>query len=173
MTSTGMDQKFQQFKKIAYKIAANLAEKFHLQYEELAQEGIYWLNQIYSDWDRHFNGEKSKESSWVYQSIYWHLFDFCLDQKKHGINFSVIETDEFKIDPPARSDWFGRLLTEISEEAKALVGIIVDAPKEIAEDINIRSPKRAQEAIKSYLIDYEDWSISKFYEKWREVQAAL
>ena len=81
-------------------------------------------------------------------------------------------------DPEDRHHWLDNLLQEISEEARALVHTIVEAPAEIAHEFldhrrGRPNTNRQREAVHAYLVNELDWSHAKFFRAWREVEACL
>ena len=81
-------------------------------------------------------------------------------------------------DPEDRPHWLDDLMSEISEEAQALVHTIVEAPTEIAHEFldgrrGRPNVSRQREAIHAYLVNELDWTHQQFFRAWREVEACL
>jgi len=71
----------------------------------------------------------------------------------------------------SRDSWLDSLWSEISEEARALVGILLETPEEIAEEFSPRAPVRVRRMAKQYAINHWGWSAGDANQIWEEVRS--
>jgi hypothetical protein len=169
MTQEEKEKLFERLKGIAFTVASKFAMKFNIPYNVIADEAVYALGKnIYEKWERVYNPATSKETTWAYQIVYWHLKTFCTlmpPEQTMG--------DRDPIELTAKTNWLNALFLELSEEGTALVKTIINAPSEIAKDIAPNTCYKAREAVKTYLIDEEDWPRAKLFKAWEEVRSCL
>lgn len=180
MKKAKRDRLFYKYEKMGYKVAKRFSDRFGVPYQPLADESLFILvRYVAEEWDFDFKNHKGSESTWMYQVFYWQLMNVILGKSKdfktnkNEVPFSTLAPDGRIKEPPAREDWLGKLFAEISEEARALVNTVIDAPAEIADVMVPRTCGRAREAVRQYLIDEKDWSNHRLDKAWAEVQSCL
>ena len=153
-------------------LTGKFAERYSLPYDDLLEDIYVFLIRRFDEiWDKKFNPLKASESTWVYRNIYWSLKNICIKMTKERARSP--ENGGSNIEPEAKPNWLGRLLSEVSEEGKFLIKTIISAPAEIAEDVTPRSFVKARKAVKDYLVDEKDWTFSKLHKTWAEVESCL
>lgn len=115
---------FTRYERLIYRLAAKFARKFNRSFEDMVEEARYALGlEICARWD-HYDPEKSSESTWCYQAIYWHLQTVCLKDAKRRM-LPLLPDDEER---PGPTSWLQSLLQDLSDEGKTLVISILETP---------------------------------------------
>lgn len=158
-----------QYQRMAWKIAHKIHRRFrHYSREELlleAEDAII-LAGARGDYDP----AKGAESTWMYNSIYWHMMDYVKAGRKVR---EVCETDHGSIpDRPSRTSRLGNILRDLGAEARELIDTIIMAPADIAEDVSTATKSRGREAVRNYLMEH-GWSSQKLNRAWAEAREAV
>lgn len=129
--------RYNRYIKMAYSVARGLAKKFHRPYQEVADEAAAHLAVIVCErWDE-FDETKSKETTWVYHGIYWHLTR-CYFTADSPARHSEMKYTSFPEDwdstAPSQS-WIEQTLSEMGEEGRALLFIVLEASGSFAKEI--------------------------------------
>lgn len=206
---------FERYRNLARKIASKFADEYNQPYLKMVEVAEYALAMELFGRRKYDAGHDTKKSTWLYAVVYFHMKQVCtrglhpcpayegMKEKVHvrewwqDVPFSCVrfnrgDAEEREFDPPAEDmPRMRRILQELSEEAQALVGIILEIPGEIAVslrgkkvngrtqidhfklDDTIRNRKKAEMVIKAYLIDELDWPRAQVDRAWKEVQASL
>lgn len=184
---TSINQKFEQYKGIAYKLAIAFSKKhYSIPYVDLRQEALYALTKyLHGGIGTAYDESLSSEATWIYKCVYFYLKNYVIKyQKEMTYSYTGEGTPKPQVmtysyseegtpEAQARENWLDKFIREISEEARALVKIITQAPAEIAKDVTTSTAARGRTAVKSYLIDEKDWSEHKFITAWEEVKSCL
>ena len=157
-------------------LCVNIAQKYAVRgvpVEDLIQQGLLELLVAEKKWDP-VKGTRNKYAAGI---LHFTMIDVTWRRKKYSNDRPIIrsaggdESEEEYV--PIKDGWFSSLCQELSEEAKFLATLIVNAPMELAKDITPRRPKKVREALKTYLIDIKDWEEAQFERIWNELDQAL
>ena len=138
--------------------------------------------------------------TWIYAKVFYHLLNFCqfkIQKREIGLpeghqpdidTFYGYNPDgEDEQDPPGRrkdqsqmdspvfrhhESWLERFLSELSDEAQALVRIVIEAPRELAREFRRRDPAQIRIALLTHL-QRQGWSDERIDAAWSEIQSCL
>lgn len=105
------------------------------------------------------------------------FYGYCPDDEQDEQDDSTgpRRKDRGQVDSPVfrhRESWFERFLSELSDEAQALVRIVIEAPEELAREFRRRDPVQVRIALLSHL-QRQGWSDEKIDAAWSEIQSCL
>lgn len=165
---------FVEFTPAARSIAHKVAKQYDWDKEELTDRAMQVLADVAMRTRDEHDPDVASLFTWVYGQIQWKLVNHCQFQKRrwrrhHGV---VVEHDE---EPTAsRGGLLERLLLELSEEARALVQIVVEVPDELRRAFHYAQSdtQQARASFLQYLqrAGVDDDTIDS---AWTEVQQAL
>lgn len=106
--------------------------------------------------------------SGLYRAIRWGMLDYL---RKRQLTVDVAEVD--RQGHKSRISWLTRLLADLTEEAKIVVHLILNAPAEIAEEVSVMTRARGRDAVRQYLCQEMGWPTDKVDIVWAEIRACL
>lgn len=164
-----------QFQNMVYQRAHKTVQKYGVEWDEALSEATYGLIEA----ARTYDPEKATKSTWYYRVMFEvtttnfsRHFKHCTRETTMPMH-EMTEEDERSLIPEYKPSWLSCLLTELGEESRALVHIILDAPEDIADSLSPRAPTRSRNAVREYLIDVLDWPKDELNRSWQEVQSCL
>ncbi len=182
MTQTEMAGIFQRNEHLVKTIATKFAHRYRLPYYEMEEEAFSALtSKITTSWGT-YNPRSGTEKIWAYSSIYWGLKTYIRKKMKRNEKFILFTDIKDWIEPTApqitnpNEKWIDKVFKiffEVSEEARTLVDIIINTPKEIFEETYSGKMFIARTAIKRYLENVLLWNRKKITKTWKEVQNCL
>lgn len=166
----GSERVFARYEKIACTAARAVARKCNRTHQEMAEEAISHLGEMAADWGnrRVFDPNRgAKPVTWIYSKIYYHLLNMCFHKhRKREVGLPANPVLE------ARVSWVERVTREMSDEAKALVCIVVEAPEQLMKEFR-REPIHARLCLLKHLQQEQGWADEKIDAVWTEVQECL
>jgi hypothetical protein len=153
---------------------------FTIPLQEIIDEAQGRLSLVVSRWNQKdgegYNHTLCNPTSWIYRELNWHLQTYC-QRKRPRENriktFSVLERDENPVQLPAKKNWLEGILHSLGEDARIIVGTILSAPREIAEELQPATCGRARIAVREYLVKRKGWSMDRLDMAWKEVSECL
>ena len=162
--------RYEDFEAMAHKLSWRYAKRYNMNEDELMSEALFALvNAIQTH-----RPEKATLSTWAYFCMSNSISTFCSrEHKRQGI----VQPDEGKVDDcreriPAKTDWVHVLLSDLEDEAKELVHIILEGPAELVSELFHHKAAVSRDAVKEHLRGI-GWSEEKLVRCWTEVQDAL
>jgi hypothetical protein len=152
-------------------LAARFAKTFNAPLQELIDEAEGILALVCCQWDEDYDPKRAAPSTWVYRNIYHGLLNLKT-RKRHTQSLSTADGQDLLRQMPAKQNWLERLIRDLGEDARAIVQTLLDAPREIAEDLSPRRPKRAAAALRQFLVAH-GWGDDKINNAWQEVSQCL
>lgn len=159
-----------QFEEMIYKMAWNFSRRFQEDLDELVALGYFGIACFAKEYDP----KKSCLSTHIYR-IAWHrMSNHCRNKDRVHHTLIDFQDEERPFDVPAKAEfWLTRLCSEISDEAKALIQIVLEAPEELGDTLRTSAPLTSAKALRAYMIDALDWTPEKVDTVWREVELCL
>jgi len=170
---------FRRYQRVAMKLAGQFSGKWGRSQSEMVEKAIDALADVVVE-NSYLPSIGTKPVTWFYSKIYWSLHDYCW---KKAQSPEVPLRDGF--DQEEEAGWLSVLLKELSEEGKALVNIVCEAPGELAHVLwflpkkgsvvgpkPMWAPKKQRRKLKQYLRDNR-WSEEKIERAWEEVQKCI
>lgn len=176
---------FRRYRKLAFKVASNFAERFRRPYHEMVDEALFGMAmEICNRWDK-FDPERASHSTWLYQACYWHLMNHCLYEvgldSKRPPRASLDAALE--VEAPPRY-WAEALWQELGEEGRALLLIVLDCPGDLARVLTTRRVlergakdpaviEDSRNKLIEFLITELGWDDATVERAWEQVETCL
>lgn len=189
------EKAFNENRYIAKQVAVYYTRRYHRPFHETLDHAEFALALLVCDAAGAHKPELGTVEAWLRFKIGMHLKDVylrgyhphCADvleprkQKEMAHSPLLAALDEAtelrKAGPPKpNTSWINRLLTEVGEEASALIEIILDAPHDLLNEISSRegrSKEYKRQSLISYLVDILDWSEWEVRQAMVEVETCL
>ncbi len=143
---------FNSFTPMAMSLAAKFAVRYRKDPHEMRDEASSLLGWIIATWDEHYDADKAMPSTWIHRRLYWGLLDYCSrnsrdcrGSRKMASLEPLLEDEQW--DAEARETFMTRLHKDIGQEAKELVHLLLEAPREVVRDLTSSSDKRIRRAM--------------------------
>lgn len=157
-------------------LALRYSRIYQLDYGQLLVEAESCYGLLIARWFDNYTGSLSKPSTYLFGRVRWRLLTFCAELRRVRCVYMSQLTDEEHLEvkeKTAPEDKLLKILTDLSDEARSLVHLILNAPTEFADVVCPKTRKRGRRAIRSYITDELGWSAKKLWFAWQEVQACL
>lgn len=167
-----------EYGKMIMQIAHKFKKNYNHTFDELVSEGITHVLEKLHKW----NPSKGALSTYIRTTAYYAMLELCYHDTRMKLKNQLQIPTDIHNDKKTRgylekeykpNNWFQNLLSELSEEAKTLVKIVIEAPEELYEVIGITRPVRSKQALKRYMIDVHDWTTREVKETFKEVKSCL
>ena len=169
LTKAAVAEKYMKYEYMACRIAIGLAGRHGVPVAELCDEARSILGlALANNWTH--DPRMSGEQTWVYQNVYWPLLTYCTRGRPRMSSTEDIPAAAEPAAPPAR---LANLLRDLSDEARALVECIINAPGDLIEDITRANRRRAKAVVTEHLARAHGLFPFEIDAAWREVEAAL
>ena len=160
---------YEDLQRLVYFITHRFAKKYGVPFEDLISEAHVIFMEQYARFDP---SRGSHLSSWIYLKVRFGLVSFMRKQYKHLRLASIDEAPEQSCDPEI---FLTDLRGSLSEEANAIVSLVLDMPKdfELLLRINRANTKRAVlSSIHEHLTD-QGWTEDEVEKYVSEISAVL
>ena len=160
-----------QYENMFHSIANRIAGAGAPMHDDLVQEGFLGVMEKLPSYD----STASSVSTWVYRVARFRMLDFIRAGARNGPVLDVTDSGEDEkpgLALPARTSWLENLLTEMGDEAQALIHAILEAPEELAQ-ITWRRPAQGLQEVESYMIDAKDWRMVCFRRSCAEIRGCI
>jgi len=187
------EELFQTYRHVAKQVAMYHSRRFHRPIEETLDHAEFAMALLVCN-ERGYDPARGPMEAWLRFKITMHLKDVytrgthphCGNVREAAYSPERVDTDLLEMAdgtteliPPLRrkpnTGWITRLLAEVSEEASALLEIILDAPQDLMTELcspHCPQPRRKQNLIE-YLINVLDWSEARVTKAVAEVEGCL
>lgn len=180
MTQDQKAEIFQQFQPMVTSLAKKLARGNQARFQELCVEGASKLGLAIAEWagdnDRcsaSFRGTRTARSTWCYHILYWAMLTHIRKMDRHPV-VSAEECGEAGRELRAKqTPWLQRVFSDLGEDARTIVSLIVMAPVELMDEMRVATARRARTAVWTYLSQQYDWDEERIESAWSEVAAEL
>lgn len=176
-TAQGKEALYHKYLPLARHLANRFARRYGRRAEELAEEAEDKLTMLVATWDDHYLPKLSSPCSYIYSRVYYHLLTCCVRPGRAPTPMSHVETTTGRaVDAqahPGRAQRLRSLLGELTDDARLVVEVVLNTPSALAEDLKLSSVRRAQEALRDYLVDYHNWDERRLQKAWSEVAVTL
>lgn len=160
---------FQRYKRVAFSAAKRVTEKTGRFYHEMADVAIEKLGSLASTWAKKFDRSQSQACTYVYSQCYWAcMVDVAFKNRKREVDLP--EGDEAPF--IARMPWLESFMQELSDEGRALVRIVLEAPAGLSSVFTKSPTAEARLALMEHL-RRRSWSEEQIDVAWTEIQENL
>lgn len=160
---------------LANKIAQNFTSKqtqLPFNFQDMLVEADFALTRcVYTKFEDKYDSTKGAESTFFYQSIYWHLQTVLQNYKKAPINFSRLgwELHKKKV---KKENFLENLTKELSDEAYQVLSLIINAPKEVLDLTRVGTKTARKRTIQELKMSLS-WTQSKIEKNLMEIEQCL
>lgn len=139
---------FPEVEQMLYALAWKFVRKYpQLEFEDVKSQAYWGFLQAVRLWNP---CKAAKFSTWCYQVTYYFLQNLVMDNSKDAARLSFVEIDDDLCGAaPEPQAPYRDVLHTLSQDAREIVSLLLDSPKEIAEEL---TPKQLFSAVKKHLL---------------------
>jgi hypothetical protein len=177
MTDQQKSKLFVQYLPMVKKLAWRFAHGNPRHYQELLDLGEHTLGYALTKWagsnDRcSCGGEKQiNRTSWIYRNLRWGMLSHIRRECKRP-TVALPKDGSTKLHSKPTS-WIQNLVMELGDDARTVVSLVLMAPAELAEEMEVRTCARARTALRTFLEEKLGWNDNRVETAWEEVAACL
>jgi len=163
------------YRKMAFRIARNFHRIYpYIPYQCLEDKAMDCLTKTLCEkWDD-YDPSKSLPSTWISHNVYWPVRNYC--ERTHGREKPLdplLDAEEYPLlHQPSCVSWLESLRRELSEEGRALLRIICEAPLVLGDLVSSRAPVRSERVLKRHLRRL-GWSRIQIQQAWNEIKECV
>lgn len=177
MTQDQKSELFLQFKPMVASLANKFSRGNEARYRELCDVGESALGLAITRWagdDDHY-GDKWKSGrvtplTWVYHILRWEMLSYIRKTDRHPVA-PISENVARQMSKP--TPWLQRMLSNLGDDARTIVSLIVMAPAELMDEMKLITVRRARKALRQYLAEHCEWDDQRIELAWNEVAVEL
>jgi len=167
-TNNSIDKLYDDHKHLIYALAHQMSRQTGHEVDRLIAQGNYCFMEAARSWPR-----KQKFSTWLYRALFNDLRNFARKNERLVLDNEGSQAipSHYSADP-ARVAMFRDALANLSEEARVVVGIVLDGPEEVLGWVAHRSPRAIRGLLKEHLRE-QGWSWPVIWRTFREIKELL
>lgn len=157
-----------EYQDMIYKIALDLNQTHPQEsLDELVSEGFFALTSMIP----RYNPKKAGLSTWLYQSVWSRMKNFCIDAKKN--RHIYYEDGDPIFDGPDPTPWIMDVLQDLSDDAGEIVHTILNAPEALWGIFDEFSPKTSRKYLRRYMTKKWGGDQDRYLKAFEEITLCL
>lgn len=160
---------FIKYQPLCRKLALKHSRSCGRSFDELLNEAQSGLALLLCRKLKNFDPKKSKELTWIYSNVNWHLYDYRKREGRAMREGRMARDLDFDLMEDRRNRFLDSALVDMGSDARALVKTFCNPPASISGQVKAKSPEAAKRAVRSFLIHNEGWTGARLNRAWEEV----